>query len=134
MGVVLRELRRGHAAAIFAMGTEEECQVLDFLQELAKDDPGEAARTWALIKRTADHGTPRAETKCRFFRKIKVFEFKTRGGVRVMAFWDEDQVIICSHGFVKKSQKTPKTQLERATTLRNEYLTAKTNGQLVYND
>jgi phage-related protein len=134
MGVVLRQLRRGPAAALLAMGTEDECQVLDFLEELTKDDQGEAARTWALFERTADHGPPKDETKCKFIKAIKGFEFKTRGGVRVMAFWDEDQVIVCSHAFVKQSKKTPKTQLTRAKELRDEYFTAKANGQLVYDD
>jgi phage-related protein len=112
------------------MGTGSGCPLFDFLAKLKRDDQDEFARLRALLDRTAEHGTVRNEQKLRFFKEEKVFEFKTRGGVRVMAFWDEGRVIICSHGFLKKSQKTPSGELDRAVTARTEYLGAKQRGLL----
>ena len=81
---------------------------------------------------TASSGPPRTQEKCRFFRELRVFELKTRGGVRVMAFWDEGNLIICSHAFMKKSQKTPRGELDRARKARDEYFTAKRTNQLTF--
>jgi len=125
MGVVLREVRRGRACSILAMGTGKDCPLFEFLEKLRRDDQNEFARLRALLDRTAEYGTVRNEQKFRFFNAEKVFEFKTRGGVRVMGFWDEGRVIICSHGFLKKSQKTPERELARAVAARAEYFADK---------
>ncbi len=130
MAVVLREIQRGRGAAIFAMGTEGDCQLLDFLESLDGSNPAEAARAWAVIDRTAEHGPPRNKEKCRFFTDLKVFELKTRGGVRIMSFWDEGKLIVCSHAFLKKSRKTPKAEKDRAREARKEYLDAKAQGRI----
>ena len=132
MSVVMRELRRGRSAAIFAMGTEKDCQVLDFLKDLAESNGAEAARTWALIDRTVEHGTPKNKEKCRFFSELRVFELKTRGGVRIMAFWDAGKLIVCSHAFLKKSTKTPKREMERAREAREQYFNSKQRGRLIF--
>ncbi|MBT7067404.1 MAG: hypothetical protein HN919_13960 [Verrucomicrobia bacterium] len=132
MSVVMREVRRGRSAAIFAMGTEKECQVLEFLKDLAESNGAEAARTWALIDRTVEHGTPKNKEKCRFFSELRVFELKTRGGVRIMAFWDTGKLIVCSHAFLKKSTKTPKREMERAREAREQYFNSKQRGRLIF--
>ena len=59
-----------------------------------------------------------------------MFEFKTKGGVRVMGFWDEGLLIVCTHGFLKKSQKTPPGEIDRAVVARFEYFAAKEQGLL----
>lgn len=42
---------------------------------------------------------------------------------RLLAFWDEKtkSLIIATHGFIKKSQKTPKSEIERAKQIRQRY-------------
>ena len=42
---------------------------------------------------------------------------------RLLAFWDNDtgRLIIATHGFIKKTQKTPEKEIERAIALRKEY-------------
>lgn len=40
---------------------------------------------------------------------------------RVFCFFDEDQLVILLNGFVKKSQKTPRIEIQRATKLMEEY-------------
>ena len=132
MSIFLREILHGRAATILAMGTKEDCQVLDFLQELAGKDANEAGKIWALLDHTKDHGPPRNEQKCRFFKKERIFEFKTTGGVRIMAFWDDNRVIICSHAFMKKSQKTPRIQITRSIECKESYFAAKAAGNLSF--
>ena len=43
---------------------------------------------------------------------------------RLFAFWDENEnsLIIATHGIIKKTNKTPKKEIEKAKQLRVEYL------------
>ena len=42
-----------------------------------------------------------------FFKPIgnKLYEFRTRGGVRVFGFLDIDKMVICTSGYIKKKKK-----------------------------
>lgn len=62
------------------------------------------------------------------FKKLDedIWEFRTlynRTYYRLLAFWDSasETVIICTHGFIKKSGKTPLSELEHAKELRKKY-------------
>jgi phage-related protein len=46
---------------------------------------------------------------------------------RLFAFWDETEksMIIATHGIIKKTDKTPKKEIEKAQKLRAEYLKIK---------
>lgn len=112
------------------MGGEDDCPVWDFLEALQQEDGGEFLRITALLAYTADEGPPKNVEKSRFIRELRVFEFKTRGGVRIMAFWDSERMIICSHGFMKKSQKTPQREMERVRLAREEYFRAKARNEV----
>jgi phage-related protein len=57
-----------------------------------------------------------------------IFELRTILGSdtgRSLFFFFDGQSIIVTHGFIKKTQKTPKREIERAKKYRNEYLCAK---------
>jgi phage-related protein len=65
------------------------------------------------------------------FKKLsdEIWEFRTHfksNQIRFLAFWDKtgrNQIlVITTHGFIKKTQKTPKREIERAVQLRREYL------------
>jgi phage-related protein len=56
-----------------------------------------------------------------------IYEFRTlfkKQKYRMLAFWDEDgkAFVICTHGFIKKTQKTPPGQIKHAENLRKQYL------------
>ncbi len=58
-----------------------------------------------------------------------IWEFRTRfksKQFRLLAFWDKsigkETLVIATHGFIKKTQKTPKKEIERAEQLRKDYL------------
>ena len=57
----------------------------------------------------------------------EIWEFRTRYDkhqIRLLAFWDLKlkSLIVCTHGFVKKTQKTPKSEINRAMEIRKKYL------------
>ena len=44
---------------------------------------------------------------------------------RVFCFFDEGRIIVLSNGFQKKTQKTPKNEIEKALKIKREYETEK---------
>lgn len=50
--------------------------------------------------------------------------------LRLFWFYDAGKMIICAHGFIKKSQKTPMDELAQAVAARNRYVADKDNGRL----
>lgn len=66
------------------------------------------------------------------FKKISenIWEFRTlyQGmAYRLFAFWDKDgeTLVIATHGLVKKSQKSPKKEIDKAERIRTEYFASK---------
>lgn len=67
------------------------------------------------------------------FKKLEnseIWEFRTLfNGVcyRLFAFWDTEieALVIATHGIVKKTQKTPKKEIEKAETIRKDYFNNK---------
>ena len=62
------------------------------------------------------------------FKKLtdNIWEFRTRyQGIayRLLAFWDKDTkaLVIATHGFIKKKQKTPSNEIKRAEDLMKKY-------------
>ncbi len=62
------------------------------------------------------------------FKKLndEIWEFRTKyQGItyRLLSFWDKDSgaLVVATHGFLKKTQKTPLKEIERAEALRREY-------------
>jgi phage-related protein len=49
--------------------------------------------------------------------------------IRLLAFWDnsekQDTLVIATHGFIKKTEKTPKGEIEKAEGLRIKYFRSK---------
>ncbi len=44
---------------------------------------------------------------------------------RIFCFFDMDNLVVIGHGFQKKSQKTPKQEIERAEQIKREYYDSK---------
>lgn len=76
-------------------------------------------KLWAILKRIAEHCPPRNIEK---FRALGdgIFEIKSYQ-VRILCFFEKGQMIILTHGFIKKSSKTPPSEIERAKRLRDIY-------------
>lgn len=59
-----------------------------------------------------------------------LFEIRVEVGsniFRVFSFFDEGNLVILLNGFQKKSQKTPKNEIELAEKLKKEYFNEKEN-------
>ncbi len=57
-----------------------------------------------------------------------LYEIRVQSGsniYRIFCFFDIDNIVVIGHGFQKKSQKTPKQQIERAEQIRKEYYDSK---------
>lgn len=64
------------------------------------------------------------------FKKLKhdIWEFRMRFGfmqIRLLAFWDksdrQNTLVLATHGFVKKTDRVPGKEIERAINIRNKY-------------
>lgn len=69
------------------------------------------------------------------FKKLNdlIWEFRTKYNktyYRLLSFWDktdnEETLVLATHGFIKKTQKTPKIEINRAEDIRKEYFEHKT--------
>jgi len=45
-----------------------------------------------------------------------------KGRIRIVCFLDDGKVVICSHGFIKTTQKTPSAEIKKAKRCRTKYL------------
>jgi phage-related protein len=59
-----------------------------------------------------------------------IWEFRTlysQKSYRLFAFWDKDNnaMILATHGLIKKTGKTPKTDIEKAERIRLQYFNQK---------
>jgi len=71
------------------------------------------------------------------FKKLAdtdIWEFRTlfnKKRYRVLAFWDKegpvDTLVIATHGFIKKTQKTPLNEVKKAVSIRELYFKNKQN-------
>lgn len=68
------------------------------------------------------------------FKKLQneIWEFRTKYNktyFRLFAFWDkidkEDTIVVSTHGIIKKTDKTPKTDIEKAEQIRIQYFKEK---------
>lgn len=67
------------------------------------------------------------------FKKLEgsdIWEFRTLyDGIkyRLLAFWDTeaDTLVVATHGFIKKTQKTPTKEIAKAEAMRKEYFNEK---------
>ena len=104
------------------------CELLDFLEGLGQTLQKDSDRMLALLDRVAMEGPPR-NTEISHQIKGKLFEF-IQGRLRVLWFYDEGRVIICTGGFVKKGQKTPRGEIDHAIQLMDDYFEDKKKAQI----
>jgi phage-related protein len=64
------------------------------------------------------------------FKKLtdEIWEFRTKYNknfYRLLAFWDKTDnkktLVVCAHGFIKKTKKTPKSDIEKAKLIMKKY-------------
>lgn len=53
-----------------------------------------------------------------------LYEIRVQQGsdiFRIFCFFDEDKLVVLANGFQKKTQKAPKSEIEKALKIKNEY-------------
>ena len=105
---------------------------IDFLEEAKEflDKLDEKARQKIIYNIWKSRSTNDKE----IFKKLQdeIWEFRTKYNkfyYRLFAFWDktdkEDTIVISTHGLIKKTDKIPQGELERAERLRKRYFNEK---------
>ena len=70
----------------------------------------------------------------KLFKKLKndIWEFRTKYAglqIRLLAFWDKtdnkETLVIATHGFIKKVDKVPTKEIDRAVRLKDKYFETK---------
>ena len=68
------------------------------------------------------------------FKKLQgeIWEFRSKylgNQYRLLAFWDKSNsrntFVIATHGFIKKTSKVPKNEIQKAEKIRSEYFASK---------
>ena len=101
---------------------------VDFLEEAKEflDNLDEKSRVKVVYNIWKSRSTNDKE----LFKKLQdeIWEFRTKYNksyYRLFAFWNksdkEDTVVISTHGLIKKTDKIPKSEIEKAESLREKY-------------
>ena len=123
MWMELEPIILGRRCRVYGLQTSGGCLAKEFLATQEQTMPEEVAKMMRLLDYTAQHGPPKNDEKCNTLCH-EIFEFKTTK-LRLAWFWDAGYVIVCSHGWLKKSQKSPRAEIDRAVTARAAYFKAK---------
>lgn len=111
------------------------CQVLDLLSE--SGDPGERLLS-DLRESIPARGPPLNNQEFSKSLRDKIFEFReptTKGGtLRVLWFYDENKLVVCANGVLKKRGDTPAELIDAAVKVRTAYFEAKKVDQLTITD
>jgi len=98
----------------------------DFLNSLDVKMQAKMVRTIQILQ---DNGTALREP---YSKPLEdgIFELRAKVGTdisRVLYFFFVGKKVILTNGFIKKTQKTPKAEIERARSYRDEFLNRKEN-------
>lgn len=109
-------------AVTFYRTKDGKCPVRDFLDSL----PSKVAQkvTWVLSLLEDLDVIP-----SQYFKKLvgseEIWECRVQSGsnaYRLFCFFVDNSVVVLTHGMVKKSQKTPKNEIEKAVVYRQDFL------------
>jgi phage-related protein len=102
---------------------------LEYVDKFIKNiDPKIARKIFYNVDLAEQTNDPRLLKKIR----DEIWEFRVRHGniqIRLLAFWDKrdskNTLILVSHGFIKKGDKVPGTEIDRAKKIRSRYFESK---------
>lgn len=134
----LRSIVENRWRLFAVVGGRSECQVLGFLDDLERADHRESLRTMAFLDRVALLGPPRDTTRSRVLKGAKtqgrggerVLELKTRGGVRIVYFYDSGGRVICCEALHKPKSAQLGAARDRAKHVREQYFRDKAEGRI----
>jgi phage-related protein len=109
-----------------------ECELKEVLAQPDSNDLG--SRMMVLLRQDLPaSGPPRSEELSKQLDGA-IYEFRKtpkRGpALRVLWFYDEGRVVVCTHAYWKRTQRTPRSEIEKARRLHSDYLFAKRRNSL----
>ncbi|MEX6686900.1 type II toxin-antitoxin system RelE/ParE family toxin [Danxiaibacter flavus] len=96
-------------------------EIRNFFKEIDKNAVNKILWNLDLAERTNDS---------KLFKKLRdeIWEFRTKYGnlqYRLLAFWDQSSpertLVIATHGIIKKTDKMPSKEIEKAISIRKRY-------------
>ena len=127
----LRLLEQGIWTVVAICDSRGNCQVRAFLDSLERDSLADYEQLTALLVRTAASGPPRDEKRSRALAD-KIYELKTRGGIRVPYFYDQGHVVICTEAIRKPKNTELRAVVARALAEHECYFAAKRSATLEF--
>lgn len=107
---------------IFYRTADGKCAIQEFLDSL----PGKAAQKAAWVLSLVEDVDIVPST---YFKKLvgteEIWECRIQFGsdsYRIFCFFDGHSVVVLTHGLIKKTQKTPQREIEKAEACRRDYL------------
>jgi phage-related protein len=118
----LQCLIEGAAFTLWAILQGE--NVVDYLEQLEHENKQAYAQIAKRLEQLSERGSSRKKDEFNVLGN-GLFEVKARSGPRVIFFYDAESIVICSHAFDKRSQKTPKKEIDKALARKNSYFAEK---------
>lgn len=124
----VRSLSRKTWNLVEVVNSDGTGRISDFLDNVGANKQREAAAMVVLFDRVAAQGPRQGTTKCHQIHG-EIWEL-IHGSLRVLFAHDGNRLILCTSGFVKKSQKTPKKEIQRAERTLADFRDARARNQL----
>lgn len=107
----------------FAKRKDGSSEFEDFIKSLPKKDSAKIMATIAKIKKYGFETAKRMEWVKKLDDNLYEIRSKVSSNIqRIIYFQFSGNRYIITHGFTKKTQKTPKNEIEHAKKIMNEYL------------
>ena len=121
----LKKIASGTYTLYAIASDRDDCPLLDFLKKLGPNLHENRSALIALFDQVAaDPDGPRLLPKTKSHTIAPgIWQF-TEGRLRVAWFYDKGKIIICTHGFLKKTQGTRDSDKKEALKSREAYLAA----------
>ena len=122
----LRFLIEGQEFTLYAIMQGED--VADYLAKLELKNVQAHDQIVRRLEQLAERGPSRKRDEFNLLGH-DLYEVKAKSGPRVIFFYDQDHIVICSHAFNKQSQKTPSKEIKKAREWKRKYFERKASGQ-----
>jgi phage-related protein len=118
--IELIPIRAGRRFTVCALSIDDSCPSLEFIDDARSKYQREVDKALtALFQRFAEEGPLFNIEKNRKLTD-DIWELKTKH-LRILYFFDEGRVIICTNGYFKQGQKTPQRIIHTATEMYRRY-------------
>lgn len=116
----LRVIHRGRWTVLAACSDRGECALLDFTEQLGPNYHKDRGGLYRLLEKIASEGPQFLPDEICHTIADEIWQL-TKGRLRVAWFYDKGEFVICSHGYMKRSGKTKKADIDAALECLKKY-------------